>query len=129
MAPLRRGRPVSLRSDQLASRPASVSVANSTARAYGPGSYHHTHAWRYRAAVVQAAIVAIATAAAIWAAMKARSTATSDRNCQTGLSLFERREGHGLGGGNAEETHADSRSESKELCHSFLLSCYDVESR
>jgi hypothetical protein len=35
------------------------------------------------------------------AAVKARSTATGDRNCQISLGLFERCERHGLGGGNA----------------------------
>jgi hypothetical protein len=80
--------------------PASVSVANSTTRADGPRSYHHAHTRRNRAAV-HAAAVTIATAAAIWAAVKARSTATGDRNCQISLGLFERCERHGLGGGNA----------------------------
>jgi hypothetical protein len=60
--------------------------------------------------------------------MKAGSTATSNRNCQVRLCLFERCEGHGLGGGNAEETDADGDSDSKELCHSFLLSCYVLSS-
>jgi hypothetical protein len=92
-------------SGQLASGPASISVANSTARADGPRSYHHAHAWRYsRAAVVHATVIAVATAAVIWAAVKARATATSDRNCQAGLCMVERCERHGLGGGNAEET-------------------------
>jgi hypothetical protein len=88
--PAEAGPPVSLCSDELANRPASVRVANSTA----PGCYHDRrddrHAWSHHsAAVVNAAVVAIATAAAIWAAVKARSTATGDRNCQIGLCLLE----------------------------------------
>jgi hypothetical protein len=114
-------------SDQLANRPASIRVANSTARGRHHDrrddrhAWHHCHAWRHSATVVDATVVAVATAAAIWAAVEARSTATSDRNCQAGLGLFERRERHGLGGGNEEETDADGDSESKKLCHSFLL--------
>jgi hypothetical protein len=122
--PAEAGPPVSLCSDELANRPASVWVANSTA----PGCYHDRrddrHAWSHHsAAVVNAAVVAIATAAAIGAAVKARSTATGDRNCQTSLSLVERRKGHGLGGGNAEDTDADGDCDGKKLRHSFLLSC------
>jgi hypothetical protein len=55
--------------------------------------------------------------------MKAWSTATGDRNCQAGLCLFERRDRHGLGGGNAEDTDADGDSDGKKLRHSFLPSC------
>src|SRR5262245_42003188 len=121
-------------SAHLANRPASVRIAATAGRPNGPRGYHHPwrryrdawgyhHPWRHSAAVVHAGVVAVATAAAIWATVKARPTATSDRNCQIGLRLFERHEWHGLGGGNTEETDADGDSESKELCHSFLLSC------
>ena len=116
-------------SAQLANIPASVPVA-ATARS-GPRGYHHTwhsyhHTWRYRhawRAVVRASVVAVATTAAIRVWVKARSTTTGDRNCQTGLRLFEQRERHGLGSGNAEETDPDSRSERKKFSHSFLLGC------
>jgi hypothetical protein len=49
--------------------------------------------------------------------MKAGSAATGDRNCQTSLGLVERREGHGLGGGNAEETDDDGDCDGKKLRH------------
>jgi hypothetical protein len=122
-------------SNQLANIPASVPVA-ATARS-GPWGYHHAwrcyhhtwryrYAWRYSAAVVRAAVVAVATAAAIRAAVKARATTTSDGNCQTG-SLFERRERHGLGRGNAEETDANDRCEGKKFSHSFLLGVYSKQ--
>ena len=65
--------------------------------------------------------ITVATAAAIWARVKARSAATGDRNCQTGLCLFERRERHGLDGSNVEEADADDRCERKKFGHSFLL--------
>ena len=51
---------------------------------------------------VHAAVLTVATAAAIWATVKPTSTATSDENCQTGLCLFERRERHRFGGGDAD---------------------------
>jgi hypothetical protein len=125
-------------SAQLANIPASIPVAATTRS--GPRGYHHAwhchhhtwryrHAWPYSAAVVRAAVVAVATAAAIRAGVKARSATTSDRNCQTGLSLFERCERHGLGGGNAEETDADDRCEGKKFSHSFLLGVYSKQHR
>jgi hypothetical protein len=127
MGPAEAGPSVSLCSVQLANIPASVRVA-ATARTR-PRGYHHAwrryrdawgyhHAWRHSAAVVS-----VATATAIWATVKARATTTSNRNCQTGLCLVDRREGHGLGGGNAEETEADGDSDSKKLRHSLLPSC------
>src|SRR5262245_49539961 len=93
-APLLAEPSVRLSSDQLASRPASVGVASSTA----PGCYYDwwddCHAWSHHStAVVAATVVAVATTAAIRATVKARSTATSNWNCHTRLSLFERREG------------------------------------
>ena len=120
-APLLAGPPVILCSHELANSPASVGVANSTAGARYHDGWDDRHAWNHHgaAAVVRTAVVAVATAAAIRAAVKARSTTTSDRNCQTGL--FERRERHGLGGGNAEETDTDGHSETKTFSHSFLL--------
>ena len=119
--------PEGFSSAQLANIPTSVCVAATARRSDDPRAYRHAwrcyhHTWRYRhawRAVIRAAVVAVATAAAIRAAVKARSTTTSDRNCQTGL--FERRERHGLGGGNAEETDADGHSETKTFSHSFLL--------
>jgi hypothetical protein len=53
--------------------------------------------------------------------VKANSTATGDGNCQAGLRLFERRERHSLGGGNAKDADADCRRERKKFIHSFLL--------
>ena len=100
----------------------------------GAGRHHdwrsNHYAWRCydgRSAIVHATVVTIATAAAVRAGVKARSTTTSDRNCQTGLGLFERCERHGLGGGNAEETDADDRSEGKKFSHSFLLGVYSKQ--
>jgi hypothetical protein len=52
--------------------------------------------------------------------VKARSTTTSDGDCQASLCLFERRERHGLGGSNAEPTDANRNSQSEKLCHSAL---------
>src|SRR5262245_3010642 len=109
----------------LASRPASVRVANAAA----PRRYHDRwddrHAWDHHgaAAVVRTAVVAVATAAAIWPAVKAGSTTPGDRNCQTSLGPVERGERHRLGGGKGEETDADGDPDSEKLCHSFLLSC------
>src|SRR5262245_21835875 len=116
--PASAGPPVSLSSDQLANRPASVRVANTTA----PGCYHDRwddrHAWRHHsAAVVHTGVVAVATAASIWPSVKAGSTSTSDRNCQASLCLFERRERHGLGSGKGEEADADGDSDSEKLRH------------
>src|SRR5262245_2635686 len=121
-------------SAQLANIPASVRIAATAGRPNGPRGYHHPwsryrdawgyhHPWRHSAAVVHTGVVAVATAAAIWAAVKARPTATGDWNCQIGLHLFERRERHGLGIGKGEETDADGDSDSEKLRHSFLLSC------
>ena len=118
-------------SAQLANIPASVRVAATARRSDDPRGYHYAwryhHTWRYSAAEVHAAVVAVATAAAIRAAVKAKSTTTSDRNCQTSLGLFERRERHGLGGCNAEEADADGHSERKTFCHSFLLGMYSKQ--
>src|SRR4029453_11413649 len=110
--PAEAGPSVSLCSVQLANIPASVRVA-ATARTRPRGHHHawrryrdawgYHHAWRHSAAVVS-----VATATAIWATVKARATTTSNRNCQTGLCLVDRRERHGLGGGNTEETDTDS---------------------
>ena len=72
-----------LSSDQLANPPASVRVANSTARRSYNNGWDYRHTWRYSAAVVNAAIVTVAMAAAIWATVKAKSTATSDGNCHS----------------------------------------------
>jgi hypothetical protein len=74
-----------------------------------------------RSAIVHATVVTIATAAAVGTTMKANSTATSDRDCQPGLCLFERRKRHGLGGGYAKEADADGHCERKKFVHSFLL--------
>jgi hypothetical protein len=52
--------------------------------------------------------------------MKAGPTATSDRNCQASLRLFERRERHGLGGNNANEADSDGYADRKKFVHSFL---------
>jgi hypothetical protein len=49
--------------------------------------------------------------------VKAGSTATSDRNCQAGLRLFERREWHGLGGNNANEADSDGYTDRKKFWH------------
>jgi hypothetical protein len=115
-------------SAQLANSPASERVADSPAGGHYARSYHHwrwySHARRhYSATVVHAAVVAIATAAAIWAAVKTGSTASGDRNCQTSLGSIERGERHGLGGGKGKETDADGDSGCEKLRHSFLLSC------
>ena len=93
-------------SDQLANPPASVRIANSTAgrRCHDRRRYHHA---RRRSAEVHTAVVAVATAAAIRASVKARSAATSDRNCQASLYLFDRREWHGLSRGNADEAETN----------------------
>jgi hypothetical protein len=133
-APLLAGPPVVLCSHKLANSPASVGVANSTAGGSYNNRWDYRYAWHYRytwhcwspavvsAAIVHAAVVAVATAAAIGAAVKAGSTATGDRNCQTGLYLFERCERYGRRGSNAEETDADGDSESKSfVIHSSLL--------
>jgi hypothetical protein len=74
------------------------------------------------AAVVRAAVVAVATAFAIRAAVKAKSAAPGNRNCQAGLCLFKQCERHRRRGSNAEEVDADGRCEGKKLGHSFLLS-------
>ena len=103
---------MSVCSDQLANIPASVRIA-ATARTR-PRGYHHAwrcyrDAWGYHdARRHSAADVSVATATAIWATVKAGSTATGDRDCQASLRLFKRREWHGLGGGNTEETDTDS---------------------
>jgi hypothetical protein len=96
--------------------------------AAGAGRYHdwrgYHHAWRRydsRSAIVYAAIVTVATAAAVRPTMKANSAAAGDRNCQAGLCLFERHERHGLRSGNAKDADADCRGERKKFIHSFLL--------
>jgi hypothetical protein len=74
-----------------------------------------------RSAIVHATVVTIATAATVGTTMKADSAATSDRNCQAGLCLFERRERHGLGSGYVKQADADGDCERKKFAHSFLL--------
>jgi hypothetical protein len=76
----RLGPPVSF--IKLANPPASVPVANSAAGGPNPRNYQLAR-HRHSAADI------IAPTAAIWAAVKARSTATGDRNCQIGLCLLE----------------------------------------
>src|SRR5215475_5559310 len=98
------------------------------APAAGAWCYHH---WRRqhnarcrhdgRSAVVHATIVTVPTAAAVGTAMKARSTAARNRNCQTGLCLFERCERHCLCGSNAKEADATDRGQGNKFVHSFLL--------
>jgi hypothetical protein len=107
--PAKAGPPSQVCLDPLANPPASVRIANSTARGRYHDRWDDRHTWRhYSAAVVCAAVVAVTTAAAIWTAVKAGSTAPGNRNCQTGLCLFERRERHGLDVSNAEEADADA---------------------
>jgi hypothetical protein len=82
------------------------------------------YAWRSydgRTAIVRATVVTIATAAAVGTTMKADPAAASDRNCQPGPCLFERRKRHGLGSGYAKEADADGHCEGKKFVHSFLL--------
>jgi len=124
-APLLAGPPVILCSHELANSPASVGVANSTAGGRYRDGWDDRHAWNHHGAatVVRTAVVAIATAAAIWPTVKAGSTTPGNRNCQTSLGSVERVERHRLGGAKGEETDADGDSDSEKLCHSFLLSC------
>jgi len=84
----------------------------------------HDHAWCCYdswSAIVHTAVVTIATTAAVGTTMKARSTTAGDRNCQAGLCLFEWRERHCLGAGNAKETDDYCCREMKNFVHSFLL--------
>jgi len=119
---------------KLADRPASIGAANATAGGHYARSYHYRwsyhHAWRdYSAAPVAASVITVATAAAVWAAMKARSTATGHRNCQVCLCLFKRCERDGRRGSDAEEADADGRCEGKKFGHLFLLTDYAISFR
>jgi hypothetical protein len=111
----------------IANPPAPVGIANAmgaAATAWGGGDHdwrcRYDHAWRHHgAAVIDAPIVTVTAAAAVRSTMKAGSTAAGDRNSQPGLCLFKRRERHGLGGGEAEDTDADHQCERKKSVHLF----------
>ena len=91
----------------VANPPAAIAIANAmrATAATGAGARHH-HDWAW-SAKIDATVVSIATASAPGTTMPAGSTAAGDGNGQPGLRLFEWRERHGLGGGNAEDTDAD----------------------
>jgi hypothetical protein len=123
----------------VANLPASIRVTNTmrATAAAGAWRYHnrrrdhnwrrHHHAWCRNdggTTIVHTAIVTVPTAAAVGTTMKARSAAAGDRNCQTGLCLFKRRERHRLGGSNAKEADASYHTEGKKFVHSFLLSFF-----
>ena len=84
---------------QLANPPASIGIANSTARRryHDRWGYHDRctdhRGWR---AIVHAAVVSVTTASAIRTAMKANPASASDLNDQTFLSLIVPK-WHGLG--------------------------------
>src|SRR5262249_35018498 len=71
--------------------------------------------------IVHAAIVTVTAAAAVRAAMEARSASAGYRNRDANFCVFERRQRHGLACSNTEAADADHHRGRKKFIHSFLL--------